>query len=167
MPNNVKERSPDQTAISVSISRDLLALIDARAQSLNLTRSRYLALLAQQDLTKGGPLVIPAPDASQPPRVVDANTEVVEFLIIALTAYERHKNQNDLPRPPLPLAESQLWQHFLAELEEISRHKWNESFKAGHDIGAERAIRDWLPRHFALWAAAQAKLENPASSAPL
>ena len=69
MPNNVKERSPDQTAISVSISRDLLALIDARAQSLNLTRSRYLALLAQQDLTKGGPLVISAPDAGQPHRV--------------------------------------------------------------------------------------------------
>ena len=160
MANNVKERSPDQTAISVSISKDLLTLIDARARFFNLSRSRYLAILAQQDLTKGGPLVMPAPDATQPTRVVDANTEVVEFLILALTAYERHKNQNDLPQPPLPLVETQLWQHFLAELEQISRHKWNQSVKAGQDIGAERAIREWLPKHLALWAAAQARLQN-------
>jgi hypothetical protein len=160
MPGNAKERSPDQTAISVSISKDLLTLIDARARYFSLSRSRYLAVLAQQDLTKGGPLVMPAPDATQPPKVVDANTEVVEFLILALTAYERHKNQNDLPQPPLPLVETQLWQHFLAELEEISRHKWNQSVKAGQAIGAERAIREWLPKHLALWAAAQARLQN-------
>ena len=82
----MKERSADQTAVSISLSKDLLTLIDARARYFNLSRSRYLAILAQQDLTKGGPLVMPAPDATQPPRVVDANTEVVEFLILALTA---------------------------------------------------------------------------------
>ncbi len=31
--------------------------------------------------------------------------------------------------------------------EEIMRHKWYESEKAGHDIGWERAMVDWLIRY--------------------
>lgn len=31
--------------------------------------------------------------------------------------------------------------------EEINRHKWYESEKAGYDIGWERAATDWLVRH--------------------
>ena len=49
----------NQTAISVSITKDLLARIDDRANALGLTRSRYLAVIAQIDIDKGGPLTIP------------------------------------------------------------------------------------------------------------
>jgi len=34
---------------------------------------------------------------------------------------------------------SSLYREFQAEREEIMRHKWIESEKAGHDIGCERA----------------------------
>ena len=35
---------------------------------------------------------------------------------------------------------SVLYKEFLAEREEILRHKWLESEKAGHDIGFEKAF---------------------------
>ena len=38
--------------------------------------------------------------------------------------------------------ESLLYKEFLAEREEILRHKWIESEKAGHDIGFEKALLD-------------------------
>jgi len=47
------------------------------------------------------------------------------------------------------------WTVCVDELDEISRHKWNASVDAGCDIGADRAIREWLQKHHALWAAAQ------------
>ena len=43
---------------------------------------------------------------------------------------------------------SMLYREFLRE-EEILRHKWIESEKAGHDIGFERALLDWVMRHAA------------------
>jgi hypothetical protein len=42
---------------------------------------------------------------------------------------------------------SSLYQEFLAEREEILRHKWIESEKLGKDIGFERALLDWI-RHY-------------------
>jgi len=54
-----------------------------------------------------------------------------------LTAYEDHKNRNDLPEPPEPLAGSILWKYFLSELEDISQHKYYESERAGYNVGAE------------------------------
>jgi hypothetical protein len=42
---------------------------------------------------------------------------------------------------------SSLYQEFLAEREEILRHKWIESEKSGKDIGFERALLDWI-RHY-------------------
>jgi hypothetical protein len=36
-------------------------------------------------------------------------------------------------------------------IEEINRHLWIESEKAGHDIGFERAAEDWLKRFSAEW----------------
>ena len=39
---------------------------------------------------------------------------------------------------------SVLYKEFLAEREEILRHKWIESEKAGHDIGFEKALLDWI-----------------------
>lgn len=46
---------------------------------------------------------------------------------------------------------SSVYQEFLMELEEINRHKWIESEKAGHDIGFERALTDWVVKYRALW----------------
>ena len=49
--------------------------------------------------------------------------------------------------------ESLLYTEFLAEREEILRHKWLESEKAGHDIGFEKALLDWIVRHRSSWRA--------------
>ncbi|MEM9399000.1 MAG: hypothetical protein AAF984_02220 [Verrucomicrobiota bacterium] len=46
---------------------------------------------------------------------------------------------------------SALYKEFLAEREEILRHKWLESEKAGQDIGFERALLDWIVKHRAEW----------------
>jgi hypothetical protein len=35
--------------------------------------------------------------------------------------------------------------------EEIERHKWFESEKAGYDIGFEKAAQDWLDRYSQQW----------------
>ena len=48
-------------------------------------------------------------------------------------------------------ARSTLYAEFLAEREEILRHKWIESEKAGCDIGFERALIDWTRHHRARW----------------
>ena len=47
--------------------------------------------------------------------------------------------------------ESLLYKEFLAEREEILRHKWIESEKAGHDIGFEKALLDWIVKHRSKW----------------
>jgi hypothetical protein len=46
---------------------------------------------------------------------------------------------------------SALYREFLAEREEILRHKWLESEKQGHDIGFERALLDWIVKHRSNW----------------
>lgn len=46
---------------------------------------------------------------------------------------------------------STLYREFQAEREEILRHKWIESEKAGCDIGFERALTDWIIKHRAKW----------------
>lgn len=46
---------------------------------------------------------------------------------------------------------SSLYQEFLAEREEILRHKWIESEKQGKDIGFERALLDWIRKHRESW----------------
>jgi hypothetical protein len=49
------------------------------------------------------------------------------------------------------LKDSVLYREFLAEREEILKHKWLESEKAGYDIGFERALVDWVLNHRAKW----------------
>jgi hypothetical protein len=49
--------------------------------------------------------------------------------------------------------ESLLYKEFLAEREEILRHKWIESEKAGHDVGFEKALLDWIVKHRSAWRA--------------
>lgn len=46
---------------------------------------------------------------------------------------------------------SALYREFLAERDEILRHKWLESEKAGYDIGFERALLDWILKHRSNW----------------
>ena len=46
---------------------------------------------------------------------------------------------------------SSLYREFQAERDEILRHKWIESEKAGHDIGFERALTDWIMKHRSKW----------------
>lgn len=48
---------------------------------------------------------------------------------------------------------SVLYKEFLAEREEILRHKWIESEKAGQDIGFERALLDWIVKYRSGWRA--------------
>jgi hypothetical protein len=47
-----------------------------------------------------------------------------------------------------------LYQRFLAEREEILKHKWIESEKRGYDMGFEKAIIDWMTVHRKNWLAA-------------
>ena len=62
---------------------------------------------------------------------------------------------SDQTKDPSPagdlLKNSSLYREFQAEREEILRHKWIESEKAGHDIGFERALTDWIVRHRSKW----------------
>ena len=46
---------------------------------------------------------------------------------------------------------STLYQCFLEEREEILKHKWIESEKAGKDIGFERALLDWIRNYRDAW----------------
>jgi hypothetical protein len=62
------------------------------------------------------------------------------------------------------LKRSSLYQEFLAEREEILRHKWIESEKAGKDIGFERALLDWIRNHRDGWRVARRTGRFPAPS---
>ncbi len=60
--------------------------------------------------------------------------------------------------------QSSLYQEFLAEREEILKHKWLESERLGYDIGFERALLDWIRKHREGWRAAR-RAQHPASPA--
>lgn len=59
-------------------------------------------------------------------------------------------DKKELPAGDL-LKNSSLYREFQAEREEILKHKWIESEKAGHDIGFERALTDWIVKHRSKW----------------
>ena len=58
---------------------------------------------------------------------------------------------------------SALYLGFVAEREEILRHKWIESEKLGHDIGFEKALIEWLMHHRSAWRASRQKQEYSAN----
>ncbi len=63
--------------------------------------------------------------------------------------------------------QSSLYQEFLAEREEILKHKWIESERLGYDIGFERALLDWIRKHRDSWRAARrAQLASGGSALP-
>ena len=49
------------------------------------------------------------------------------------------------------LENSALYKEFLREREEILKHKWIESEKAGRDVGFEWALLDWNFNHRNNW----------------
>ena len=62
--------------------------------------------------------------------------------------------------PPMPSTQedrsqfvknSVFYKEFVAEREEILKHKWIESEKAGKDIGFEKALLDWIVKHRSNW----------------
>ncbi|HXF10648.1 MAG TPA: DUF4032 domain-containing protein [Desulfuromonadaceae bacterium] len=53
-----------------------------------------------------------------------------------------------------------MYREFQAEREEILRHKWLESEKAGRDIGFEQALTDWIIKHRAAWRKARQAAGN-------
>jgi hypothetical protein len=63
------KRSPDQTGISVSMSKQELLDIDNRSKALGLPRSKYLVLLAKRDIACGGGLIL---EANLPATLADA-----------------------------------------------------------------------------------------------
>ena len=64
--------------------------------------------------------------------------------------------------------QSSLYQEFLAEREEILKHKWIESERLGYDIGFERALLDWIRKHRDSWRAARrAQLATSAGHQPV
>ncbi len=56
---------------------------------------------------------------------------------------------------------SVLYKEFLAEREEILKHKWIESEKAGTDIGFEKALLDWIVKHRSNWRQKRLKEGQP------
>jgi hypothetical protein len=83
-----------------------------------------------------------------------------------------------MPSPPKEpetsrdfVKQSSLYQEFLAEREEIFRHKWLESERLGHDIGFERALLDWIRKHRDGWRAHRRALfqqqQAPAAVVPV
>ena len=46
---------------------------------------------------------------------------------------------------------SSIYQEFLAEREEIMRHKWLQSEAVGRDIGFDAALVDWAVHHRSNW----------------
>ncbi len=60
---------------------------------------------------------------------------------------------------------SLLYREFLAERDEILRHKWIESEKAGHDVGFEKALLDWILRYRSNWRLQRQQEAEPGQTA--
>ncbi len=56
---------------------------------------------------------------------------------------------DDHPIPPANAVS--LYQEFLAEREEVLKHKWHLSEEAGRDVGLETALVDWALKHRETW----------------
>jgi len=59
------------------------------------------------------------------------------------------------------LRQSLLVREWLAEREEVLRHKWYESERAGRDVGMDRARVTWVMHHRARWLKERRSQEAP------
>ena len=66
--------------------------------------------------------------------------------------------------PPDLVKNSVLYKEFLAERDEILRHKWIESEKIGKDIGFEKALLDWIIKYRSGWRSTRAKSQQELSA---
>lgn len=65
---------------------------------------------------------------------------------------EQDKRQDKKPETSEEwVQKTSLYREFIAEREEILKHKWIESEKQGHDIGFEKALVDWVSRYRTQW----------------
>lgn len=149
--------------VSISLSRDALDKINARAKNLGLSRSAYLSLMAHFDVSKTLAPTAALPASAPAIAPLDLTAEVYDFLLTAVPAlqeYEAARARGEKPsgvstvEMPPDMAESKLWRFFLLEMDEILRHKYLRSKEEGEDIGLQRAVKEWLQMHRALWAAA-------------
>ena len=89
---------------------------------------------------------------SSAPRVLHSDSMVSgNDTAVVTDSMKNDSDNNDL------LKNSSLYREFRAEREEIMKYKWIESEKAGHDIGFEMALTDWIVRHRARWRRTRAK----------
>lgn len=58
------------------------------------------------------------------------------------------------------IEKSSIYQEFLAEREEIMRHKWLQSEAVGHDVGFDAALVDWTVYHRSSWKKKRARLQK-------
>ena len=77
-------------------------------------------------------------------------------MVTATCSEVRFVNRSGVPDSIL--MSSSLYREFLAEREEILKHKWIESEKAGYDIGWERAFIDWMTKYRADWRVSRRRL---------
>ena len=71
--------------------------------------------------------------------------------LVMCPAQQTSENDASEPHDSRFAARSSLYREFLAEREEILRHKWIESEKVGYDIGFEKALLDWIRKHRDKW----------------
>ncbi len=79
--------------------------------------------------------------------------------------YPQRKEEGLLDQEDFVQKRSSLYEEFVAEREEILRHKWLESEKLGHDIGFDRALMDWIRKYRDPWRSAR-KPKNLSKQAP-
>jgi hypothetical protein len=49
------------------------------------------------------------------------------------------------------IGDTSVYKEYLAMKEEIMKHKWYESEKAGFDIGFPKALIDWVVKYKSIW----------------
>lgn len=74
-------------------------------------------------------------------------------------------SQSESPSGNDLVKNSSLYREFQAEREEILKHKWIESEKAGYDIGFEHALTDWIIKHRSKWRKSRQHLHSSSISA--
>jgi hypothetical protein len=85
--------------------------------------------------------------------------ENVTFLSFKSVNHLRHMSSNSNDGSDL-VKNSSLYREFQAEREEILKHKWIESEKAGYDIGFEQALTDWIVKHRSKWRKSRLSTQN-------
>lgn len=56
------------------------------------------------------------------------------------------------------VCESSIYKEYLALKEEVNKHKWYESERAGRDIGWAQALIDWTIKFKSKWVSERKKL---------